>query len=591
MTLHVTGSDLAPLAAGAVVLNVTAMGATARGSLTVYPAGITRPNTTNLSWGPRDAVSNLVTVKVGSAGRVALWNKAGSVDVVTDLVGYYAPPLDSTGAGRYFSIPPFRLVDTRASSPIGPGLSEPVRVAGTAVPAGAVAVLLTVAALNTSAPSYLAVVPGDLTCSAAGSGPCVSTWNVRWEPGAPAINKVITPLGKGPDGSPGWIALFNRAGSADVLVDVDGWYGDSTLPNTMGSTFTPIDPCRAADSTPIPIAIYWAETVVKLDPRVDVSGGSRLDGQGGSGQPIPGHSCTIPTWSTAVVVTATAGGGSSGRGDLFIRPTAPGCASTNHPRAWLNNPADLSWRGGQDVSIMDQVRLTHGSVVVMSSSEVDPSAAPAPNLPLTLDLAGYFSSAVPVRLLCIGGASAGGSAPPIAPGATRVVAIVWDPVTQNPVDGEPVSFSVTPMPGSAECSQTSLSGGRSLTNDSIAWVDFHPHVPSICLITAAGRGEVATTVSVDFGMLSLTPGLLGSTIFVIATYLRSDGKPHPGASLDFNVMQNTYHGGPLTHGSCITDGSGHCTFSFGRIPRDGIFPATLVTATDAVGVSATVAAG
>jgi len=164
-------------------------------------------------------------------------------------------------------------------------------------------------------------------------------------------------------------------------------------------------------------------------------------------------------------------------------------------------------------------------------------------------------------------------------------------VTQNPVDGEPVSFSVTAMPGSAECSQTSLSQGGSLTNDSIEWVDFHPQVPSICLITAIGRSGVGTTVSVDFGMLSLTPGLLGSTIFVIAKYLRSDGKPHPGARLDFNVMQNTYHGGPLTHGSCITDGSGHCIFSFGRIPREGIFPATLVTATDAVGLSATVAAG
>ncbi len=154
MILDVTGSGMAPVNAGAVVLTVTAMNGTTSGSLAAYPTGITPPNTSNLSWGPGETVSNLVTVKVGGRGQVSFTNTAGSVNVVVDLGGYYAAPTTSTGAGRYFPIPPFRLLDTRESYPVGPGPSPPIRVAGTAVPAAAEAAVLNVTALDTTGAAH-----------------------------------------------------------------------------------------------------------------------------------------------------------------------------------------------------------------------------------------------------------------------------------------------------------------------------------------------------------------------------------------------------------------------------------------------------
>src|SRR4029077_7560586 len=55
-------------------------------------------------------------------------------------------------------------------------------------------------------------------------------------------NRVIVPVGSG-----GQIGIFNGLGSVDVIVDVNGWFTDTTSP-AGGSRFTAIAPQRILDT-------------------------------------------------------------------------------------------------------------------------------------------------------------------------------------------------------------------------------------------------------------------------------------------------------------------------------------------------------
>ncbi|MFF5976754.1 VCBS repeat-containing protein [Streptomyces sp. NPDC012769] len=91
VTLQVAGRNGVP-ATGvtAVVMNVTATNATAATYVSVYPYGTSRPNTSNLNVTAGRPVANLVVVPVKD-GKVTLYNHAGSVDLLADVQGFYAP--------------------------------------------------------------------------------------------------------------------------------------------------------------------------------------------------------------------------------------------------------------------------------------------------------------------------------------------------------------------------------------------------------------------------------------------------------------------------------------------------------------------
>ena len=58
--------------------------------MTAWPAGVSEPTASNLNFTPGATVPNLVIVKVGSNGFIDLFNRYGQVDLVADLVGYFA---------------------------------------------------------------------------------------------------------------------------------------------------------------------------------------------------------------------------------------------------------------------------------------------------------------------------------------------------------------------------------------------------------------------------------------------------------------------------------------------------------------------
>jgi hypothetical protein len=83
-------SSNAPLPPTAVALNVTATDTTANSYLKIYPSTSTLPVASDLNWPPGKTVPNMVVVKLGSDGRIAIYNGFGSADVVVDVLGWYS---------------------------------------------------------------------------------------------------------------------------------------------------------------------------------------------------------------------------------------------------------------------------------------------------------------------------------------------------------------------------------------------------------------------------------------------------------------------------------------------------------------------
>jgi hypothetical protein len=210
----------------AVVLNLTAVNATAQTYEKVYPGGGARPLASNLNVGLRAAVANLVTVPLNaSAGTISVYNLGGTVDLLADLAGYYS----STGAS-YYPITPCRAVDSRSgmvdclpkSLPvIGPLLgTEPVQLSMPGVgpiPTTPVikAVAFNLTVVNSSTSTYVTAFPAD------SARPNVSDIDVH--NALPLSNQVIVRVPTS-GGKTGLIQVQNQIGSIDFVIDIAGYY-------------------------------------------------------------------------------------------------------------------------------------------------------------------------------------------------------------------------------------------------------------------------------------------------------------------------------------------------------------------------------
>jgi len=233
----------------AVVVNVTAVKPTASGFLALYPAGGARPvNTSTINFRPGQVVANLAAVKIGVGGKLAVYNLSGATHVVLDVVGWYSATPAQTG-GRTVAVVPSRILDTRAgdgddvSTKVGPNSSITRQVLGAGgVPASGVsAVVVNVTAVNPTASTYVTAYPSDASL------PTASTLNLdpAFRFGAsrtgPVPNLAIVKLG-----ADGKIALYNRSGTVDLILDVVGFVS-STSQTTQGR-FVSLAPSRVLDT-------------------------------------------------------------------------------------------------------------------------------------------------------------------------------------------------------------------------------------------------------------------------------------------------------------------------------------------------------
>lgn len=300
VAIRLTGrSDVTvPATATAVQLNVTAGWATAASHFTVWPAGQPRPEASSLNFAQGQVVAATTTVKLGTDGAVDVYNNSGSTVLVVDLQGYYADP-NAAGAapgGSYLHvITPARLLDTRTDTGghharLGPGSVTTVKLAGAAdspVPDGATAVVVNLTATGATDGTYLTAWPSGL------AKPHVSNINVA--AGETRSNLAVVPLG-----ADGALQLFNPAGSIDVVLDVQGWFGTAVAGEVAGVTPYRVLDTRTAAGGAAPLAEQQLRSVAVL-------------GAGG-----------VPADASAVLVTLTAVAPSK---DTWLRAWADGTAA------------------------------------------------------------------------------------------------------------------------------------------------------------------------------------------------------------------------------------------------------------------------
>jgi hypothetical protein len=185
---------------------------------------------------------------IGAA--VAITLGAGGIGIVSATV--------SSGERAVFiAITPCRLADTRPdfqvgpkSTPLGAEATHTVSAHGTngectGIPTDAVALSLNVTALDATAPTFLTIWATGAT------RPNSSSLNPS--PGAPPIpNAVTTELSNS-----GQFDIFNKQGTVNVIVDINGYYADHNHDDRYVRIPTEEIVLNTFDAWPAPTATGW----------------------------------------------------------------------------------------------------------------------------------------------------------------------------------------------------------------------------------------------------------------------------------------------------------------------------------------------
>ena len=157
VTVSVHGSNgncTLPANAVAIATNTTAVDPTAPSFLTLYPADASeRPTSSNLNVLPSSPPTpNQVTVGLSVDGAINVYNLAGEVDVLIDVVGYFIP----AGSTVIVSQPPKALQETQIGHQrMGGATGSWVNALWISLPAGKWLVNYTVTVVNFSGTSDL----------------------------------------------------------------------------------------------------------------------------------------------------------------------------------------------------------------------------------------------------------------------------------------------------------------------------------------------------------------------------------------------------------------------------------------------------
>jgi hypothetical protein len=232
--LRVGGVGGVPVGAAAVAVNITAVNATERTYLTAWPSGRTRPATSNVNTASAAAAPNMAVVALDRNGAMKLFNFAGRVDVLVDVMGWF--DADS----GYVAVGPNRLLDTRRGTcgfRLGAGETRTLAVT---TKQNVTAVGLNVTAVNPSARTFLTVWPTGQ------KRPPTSNLNVAAGQ-TPTPNFVTVGVG-----TAGQVQIFNSSGTIDVIVDVVASFAGTTP--TGSPTPCPTAPASGGSSVINPLA-------------------------------------------------------------------------------------------------------------------------------------------------------------------------------------------------------------------------------------------------------------------------------------------------------------------------------------------------
>jgi|GEM_PF-5614795 len=346
-------NDGVPSGAQAVILNITAVSPTAYSYLTVWPAGVARPNSSVVNFSPYEfSIATLTEVPLGQNGSISVYNALGSVDVLVDVEGYVEPstPTPST----FVSFGPQRFADTRtysgnnyqgAGQYLQAGSSMNVQIAGySSIPAsGVVGVVINVTVTDANeVGGYLVIYPAN--------SPAPQSSALNYSPGMTVANQAIVKLG-----SNGAITIGAQVSGADVIVDVYGYF----ISSTSGHYYYPVSPNRIVDSRAYTNNFYQlANTYLTSSQSYSFT--------------VAGYSSDgIPTSAVAVTGVATVIYTQNNGGYLTFYPSGSSVPTSSN----------INWSAGEIISNMVTVGLGSSNLsVFVGVSKTD----------LVFDVTGYY---------------------------------------------------------------------------------------------------------------------------------------------------------------------------------------------------------
>ncbi|HEY1281895.1 MAG TPA: excalibur calcium-binding domain-containing protein [Acidimicrobiales bacterium] len=219
-------------------------------------------------------------------------------------VALSGPASAETVSSNYTAMTPVRVLDTRKSSPLGPGATYTVGL-GAAVSSEATAVVLNVTATEPTSAGFLTVFPAGQAVPLAS--------NVNFEAGQTKANAVTVGVVNRQ------ISIFNGVGTTHVLVDVVGQY--------TGAQASFVSPRRV------------------MDTRQGQGGGSFGPGE------VRNLATGAPADAKAVALNVT-----------VTNPTKPGYLTVYPAGGGVPSTSSLNFEPGETVANMVMAGVTNGSV-------------------------------------------------------------------------------------------------------------------------------------------------------------------------------------------------------------------------------------
>jgi adhesin/invasin len=345
---------------------------------------------------------------------------------------------------------------------------------------------------------------------------------VNWAAGTTLPNRVIVGLGTG-----GKVTIYNGQGAADAVIDVSGYFTDSTA---SGKFFTPLTPSRVVDTR--------------------VSGGT-IGPNGIDTFQVTGGS--VPAGATAVFINTT------------VTNTTASSALTVFPGPSRPTASDLNWVANQTIP--------NATLATLSSTGTSSFYNFVGSTDLVLDLSGYFGGGGGVTVT-----ATPGSLPADGSSSSMVNTTVTDS-SGNPIALDPVSYALVPSvtTGATSCgtlvpnSGTTNGAGVMPTSTYTATT-----VVGTCTITAT------EALHATHGAVTITQAALKNTISFTAPaapiHVDADGV----STLSFSTTTSNPVTGHVGAGDMLTFTTSASTA--GSCGAIGTISGTPAGATDASGV-------
>jgi hypothetical protein len=258
-TFKVAGVSPIPANAVAVTGNITVVGQTSSGFVSLTPTPIANPKSSTLNFPIGDVRANNFTVPLSADGKLSAVFRGATgskAHVIVDITGYF---VEGDTHATYKTIEtPTRVLDTR---PGGVGLAgafkanvpRTLSVAGDHnIPADAKAITGNLTVVGQTHAGYLSVTPTPQV------DPQSSTLNFPL--GDIRANGLTAQLNASGDLS---IVFKAASGTAHVILDVTGYYRNTP----SGALFYPLPPARLVDTRPGVLATELAGTFAMGTPR------------------------------------------------------------------------------------------------------------------------------------------------------------------------------------------------------------------------------------------------------------------------------------------------------------------------------------